>query len=61
MPTPSHTAGVPALAALDVIGAAIHRITFRSATGPHYMCLTIASANSEHFTSVAPSMRRAKS
>ena len=25
------------------------------------MCLTIASPNSEHFTSVAPSIRRAKS
>lgn len=27
----------------------------------HYMCLIISSANAEHFTSVAPSMRRAKS
>lgn len=27
----------------------------------HYMCLTIASPNSEHFSSLAPSIRRSKS
>ncbi|CAI0827671.1 hypothetical protein D3C81_114730 [compost metagenome] len=27
----------------------------------NYMCLTIASPNSEHFSSLAPSIRRSKS
>ena len=32
-----------------------------SYNGVTYMCLTIASPNSEHFSSLAPSIRRSKS